>query len=155
MDSPAPPARCDFEDARQRMVDSQVRPNKVTDPRVIFAMRRIPRELFLPPELRHLAYADEDVPLGKGRALIEPMVIARLVQMAAPMAGERALAVAAGPGYGAALLAACGANVTALEGDPDLIALARTALPEVAPGVNLVSGPLTEGWPDGPPTTSF
>ena len=83
---------------------------------------------------------------------MEPMVIARLVQMAAPMAGERALVVAAGTGYGAALLAACGANVTALEEDPDLIALARTALPEAgARSVNLVSGPLTEGWPDGAP----
>ena len=104
-----------FAEARNRMVDSQVRPNKVTDPRIIAAMRRLPRERFLPPHLAALAYADEDVPLGEGRVLIEPTVIARLVQLTAVAAGERALVVAAGTGYGAALLAACGARVTALE----------------------------------------
>jgi len=56
-----------FAEARNRMVDSQVRPNKVTDPRIIAAMRRLPRERFLPPRLASLAYADEDVPLGEGR----------------------------------------------------------------------------------------
>ena len=104
-----------FAEARNRMVDSQVRPNKVTDPRIIAAMRQLPRERFLPPHLAPLAYADEDVPLGEGRVLIEPTVIARLVQLTAVAAGERALVVAAGTGYGAALLAACGARVTALE----------------------------------------
>ena len=72
-----------FADARSRMVDSQVRPNKVTDPRIIAAMRQLPRERFLPAGLATLAYADEDVPLGGGRVLMEPMVIARLVQLAA------------------------------------------------------------------------
>ena len=104
-----------FAEARNNMVDSQVRPNKVTDPRIVAAMRQLPRERFLPPALAALAYADEDVPLGEGRVLIEPMVIARLVQLTAIAAGERALVVAAGTGYGAAVLAACGARVTALE----------------------------------------
>src|SRR6476619_4897977 len=104
-----------FADARNHMVDRQIRPTKVTDPRIIAAMRRLPRERFLPPRLASLAYADEDVPLGEGRVLIEPAVIARLVQLAAIATGERALVVAAGTGYGAALLAACGARVTALE----------------------------------------
>ncbi len=71
----------DFAEARNRMVDSQIRPNKVTDPRIVAAMRRIPRERFLPPRLVAMAYVDEDVPLGGGRYLIEPMVIARLVQL--------------------------------------------------------------------------
>ena len=56
----------DFAEARSRMVDSQVRPNKVTDPRIIAAMRRLPRERFLPPDRAVLAYTDEDVPLGEG-----------------------------------------------------------------------------------------
>ena len=88
----------DFAEARNRMVNSQIRPNKVTDPRIIAAMRRLPRELFLPSQLASRAYVDEDVPLGGGRYLIEPMVIARLVQLAAARAGERALVVAAGAG---------------------------------------------------------
>ena len=123
----------------------------MTDPRITGAMRRLPRERFLPAGLAALAYADEDVPLGNGRVLMQPMAIARLVQLAAPMPGERALVVAAGVGYGAALLAACGPRVTALEEDPALLALARHALTEVAPDVSVVSGPLSAGWPAGAP----
>lgn len=141
----------DFAEARNRMVDSQVRPNKVTDPRIIAAMRRIPRERFLPHRLAAMAYVDEDVPLGGGRYLMEPMVIARLLQLTAIVAGERALVVGAGPGYGAALLAACGGRVTALEEDTSLLALSRDVLAELAPSVSVVSGPLGAGWPSAAP----
>jgi len=140
-----------FSEARSNMVDSQVRPNKVTDPRIIAAMRRLPRERFLPQGLASLAYADADVPLGRGRVLLEPMVIARLVQLMAIVEGERVLVVASGPGYGSALLASCGARVTALEDDPALLALARLGLADFAPGVSLVSGPLSVGWAAGAP----
>lgn len=136
---------------RDNMVDSQVRPNRVTDPRLLAGMRRLPRERFLPPAMRHLAYLDTEVRLPRGRALLEPMVIARLIQLLAPAAGERALVIGAGTGYAAALLAACGAAVTALEEDADLLGLARAVLPEVAPVVRLVSGPLAAGWPADAP----
>lgn len=139
-----------FEIARNLMVDGQVRPNKVNDPRIIEAMRTLPREHFVPLHLAPLAYSDADVPLGNGRALVEPMVIARLVQLAAVRGGERVLVVGAGSGYGAALLAACGAKVTALEEDPALLTLARGALVGVR-GVTLVSGPLAQGWMSGAP----
>ncbi len=141
----------DFSNARNMMVDGQVRPNKVTDPRILDAMRKLPRERFLPAHLASLAYADEDVALPGGRALMEPMVIARLVQMLAVRPGERVLVVGAGVGYGAALLEACGAQVTALEQDEALSAIARTILPEVAPGVAMVVGKLPEGWKIGAP----
>jgi protein-L-isoaspartate(D-aspartate) O-methyltransferase len=140
-----------FARARTHMVDSQVRPNRVSDARILDAMRRLPRERFLPPHLAALAYVDDDVPLGNGRVLVEPMVIAKLVQLAAPIEGERALVVAAGPGYGAALLSACGARVTALEEDPALLALAHSALTAVAPDIAIVLGPLGAGWPTGAP----
>lgn len=144
-------AAFDFADARTRMVDSQLRPNKVSDPRILAAMRALPREQFLPPALAPLAYSDDDIPLGGGRFMMEPMVLARLVQLAAPEAGARALVVAAGTGYGAAVLAACGARVTALESDPALRAIAARALMAEAPGVELVAGPLAAGWPAGAP----
>ena len=140
-----------FAEARNNMVDSQVRPNKVTDPRIVAAMRQLPRERFVPAAQLSLAYADEDVPLGEGRVLLEPMVIARLLQLTAIRAGERALVVAAGTGYGTAVLAACGARVTALEESASLIAIARGVLAEWAPSVSLVSGPLAAGWPSGAP----
>lgn len=141
----------DFAEARNRMVDGQVRPNRISDPRILAAMRDIPREQFLPPALRPVAYIDEDIQLGGGRVLMEPLVIARLVQLLAPVEGERALVVAAGVGYGSALVAACGIRVIALEEDPRLRALAEAALDAIAPSVRLVSGPLATGWPGGAP----
>jgi protein-L-isoaspartate(D-aspartate) O-methyltransferase len=141
----------DFEEARRRMVDGQIRPNKVSDPRILDAMRHLPRERFLPDALATMAYIDEDVPLPGGRVLMEPMVIARLVQLVRAEAGERVLVVGAGTGYGSAILAACGAQVTALEEDAALHAIARAALAATSHGVTLVSGKLAAGWGDGAP----
>ena len=141
----------DFSAARSNMVDGQVRPNRVTDPRVIDAMRSLPREQFVPPAQAALAYMDGDVPLGGGRVLMEPMVLARLVQLARIRPGERTLVVAAGTGYGAAVMALCGAQITALEENEALLAIALRALPRHAPGVRLVHGPLAPGMPADPP----
>jgi len=141
----------DSSEARNRMVDAQIRPNRVADPRLLTAMRKIPRERFLPPHLAPLAYIDEDLDLGNGRVLMEPLVIARLVQLAAVRPREQTLVVGAGTGYGAALLAASGAVVTALEEDARLVDIARPALRAFAPSVTLVAGPLVDGWAAGAP----
>lgn len=144
-------SQTDFAAARNNMVDSQIRPNRVTDPRVLDAMRTLPREQFLPAHLAALAYLDEDLAIGDGRYLVEPLVTARLVQMARVRTGERVLVVAAGTGYGAAVMAACQAHVTALEEDDKLMAIALSILPRTAPGVRLVNGRLAAGLPgDGP-----
>ncbi len=135
----APP---DYTAARNIMVDGQVRPNKVNDPRVIQAMRRLPRERFVPPGLAGMAYSDADLPLGHRRVLLAPMVIARLVQTARIRPGERVLVAACSTGYGAALAAACGAEVTALEEDATFFAIARPLLAELAPTITVVHGPL-------------
>ena len=118
----------DFARARRFMRDGQLTPNGVTDPLLLRAMEEIPRERFLPAAMRHRAYADEAVPLAEGRVLLAPMVLARLLQMALPQPGERALVLAAGTGYGAAVLARMGLNVLAIEEDAALAAEARTAL---------------------------
>ncbi len=140
-----------FTEARECMVNGQIRPNKVSDPRILSAMRRIPRERFLPGSVRALAYTDEDIPLGNGRYMMEPMVLARLLQAALLQENERVLIVGAGAGYGAAIVAACGCRVTALEQDASLIALAQTVLPAVASNVSLMAGPLAAGWPPNAP----
>jgi protein-L-isoaspartate(D-aspartate) O-methyltransferase len=142
--------------ARDRMVDGQIRPNKVTDRRILDAMRRLPRERFLPPDVAEgaalpLVYADADLPLGEGRVLMQPLVIARLLQLALPRAGERALVVGCGTGYGAAVLAACGPHVTALEENAVLAQTARRMLAETAPEVEVVAGSLAAGWQAGAP----
>src|SRR5260370_35699182 len=92
-----------FEVARSHMIESQLRPNKVTDDRVFNAFASIRRELFVPEHLRPVAYIDEDLPLGGGRYLMEPMVAARLLQEAAIARTAAALIVGAGTGYEAAL----------------------------------------------------
>jgi protein-L-isoaspartate(D-aspartate) O-methyltransferase len=140
-----------FAHARNCMVDSQIRPNRVFDSRLLSAMRTLPRERFVPEALAALAYADHDIPLGNGRFLIEPMVFARLLQAATLRDNEKVLVIGACTGYGAAVLAACGCRVTALEEDPALLAIAGSVLPRLAPSVNLVSGPLAEGWPSHGP----
>jgi protein-L-isoaspartate(D-aspartate) O-methyltransferase len=137
----------DFARARLNMVEGQVRPNKVTDPRILAAMLDLPRELFLPPERRALAYLDEDIPLGGGRALIEPMVLARLVQAAGIAETSRVLVIAAGAGYGAALVGRLAAAVVALEAPGEPVERLRAALAAVgAANVRAVGGPVTEGW---------
>jgi protein-L-isoaspartate(D-aspartate) O-methyltransferase len=149
--TPTSPHNAFLTDARNRMVDSQIRPNKVSDTRILDAMRRLPRERFLPASQVALAYADQTVPLAGGRVLLQPMVLARLVQIATPSPGEVVLIVGAGAGYSAALFAAMGCTVTALENSAALLDLARPALAAVAPTVTLVSGPLPSGWQAGAP----
>ncbi|CAN0396868.1 unnamed protein product, partial [Phaeothamnion confervicola] len=142
----------DYAAARHNMVESQLRTNKVIDERLVEAMARVPRETFLPDALRPIAYVDEDIPLGGDRYLIEPMVFARLAQFAQISSGERVLLVGAGCGYGAAVLAAAGATVFALECDSRFAAAAKIALSRIAAsGAIVVEGPLESGWPSGAP----
>src|ERR1700704_2578386 len=116
------------ETARAKMIESQLRPNRVTDERVIEAFSRLRRELFVPGHLRGVAYVDEDLPLGRGRYLMEPMVAARLLQALMPDRKESALVLGAGVGYEAALLALLTRSVIALEDDEELARLGRAAL---------------------------
>ncbi len=132
--------------ARENMVDSQVRPNLVHDSRVIEAMRALPREAFAPSGA--FAYADTDLDLGQGRYLLSPLVTARLAQLVMATNPAHVLVVGAGSGYTAALLAACGAQVVALEEDTRLD---TGALARLAPKVEAVTGKLAAGWPASGP----
>ena len=133
--------------ARRAMVDSQLRPEGVVDAAVVNAMAKLPRENFVPANARALAYGDRPVPVGNGRALAAPAVIGRLLSELEPRHGERALVVGAGSGYGAAVLDALGADVTAVESDPNLVSMAKVA----APGIPVVEGDLAAGYPDAAP----
>jgi protein-L-isoaspartate(D-aspartate) O-methyltransferase len=137
MDSVAGQQGTDLAAARALMVDGQLRPNAVTDRRLLDAMRSLPRERFVPPAMAGLAYIEDNLRLPGGRVLLRPMSFARLVQLSAPRAGERVAVIASGTGYGAAVLAAMGAEVTAVEDAAELLAVARPALAEFAPRVRL------------------
>ena len=141
------PAAIDYHSARLKMVDSQIRPNKVSDPAIIAAMLAVPRERFVPAALRGIAYVDRDVPLGGGRYLMEPMVLGRLLQMAAIGRNDAVLDVGCGPGYASAVMAQLARDVVALEEDA---ALARQAAGLVAElglrNIASVEGRLASGW---------
>jgi protein-L-isoaspartate(D-aspartate) O-methyltransferase len=138
----------DFAQARQTMVDCQVRPADVTDLRVIAALGDVARERFVPAASRAVAYLDRDVPLAGGRALIKPMVFAKLLQAAGIAATDRVLDVGCGSGYSSAVLAELAASVVALEEDAAIGA--SDALAGV-PNVTVAKGPLPAGWPQGAP----
>ena len=135
-----------YEAARVNMVESQLRPNKVTDERVIAAFMRIRRELFVPERLRGVAYVDDDLPLGGGRYMMKPMVAARLLQAAMVEAKDTVLVVGAGVGYEAAVLALLVRSVVALEENPELARIGRSALVDhrIA-SVSYVEAPLPLG----------
>ena len=135
----------DFTAARLAMVESQLRPQGVTDPAVLTAMGRVERERFLPAATRPLAYVDRAVAIGDGRLIAAPSVLGQLLTQMMPGKGQRALVVGAGTGYAAAVLTDIGLRVTALEVSDDLAAAAREQ------GVETVVGPLAGGWKkDGP-----
>lgn len=136
----------DYTAARLNMVESQVRPNRVTDLRLISAMMEMPRERFVPETQRGVAYVDEDLPIGGGRFLMEPMVLARLVQSARVRSDETVLNVGAATGYDAAILGRLAERVVALESDTALVRRATDALGALGiDNVTLVSGALAEG----------
>ena len=142
----------DFETCRRNMVDNQLRPNKVTDARVIAAMGAVPREKFVGDSLRGVSYVDEDIPLGDGRVLMEPMVLARLLQAAEIGRDDVVLDIGCGTGYTAAVCAKIAATVVALESDPRLAADAGRILSELEiDNVVAVEGPLAAGYPEQAP----
>lgn len=142
----------DYAIQRTNMVESQVRPSDVTDRRIIRAMQALPRERFAPPAVRALAYMDGTVPLGGGRALLAPRVLAKLVQAAGVEPDAVVLDIGAATGYAAAVLASFAGRVIALESDQMLAREAQAALSEAGvANVTVVEGDLAQGWPsEGP-----
>src|SRR4051794_26299957 len=129
----------DLAAARLAMVENQLRPQGVTDRAVLDAMGSVQRERYVPDDVRPLAYGDRAVPLGGGRFLAAPGVLGQLLTQMMPLPGQRALVVGAGTGYSAAVLAAIGLDVVAVECSPKLAADAHSA------GIHVVEAPLEAG----------
>lgn len=147
---PAPAEANRFEAMRHAMVASQLRTNAVNDPRVVEAMAKVPREAFLPPEHRAIAYRDTLLPLVGGRRHNSPLATGRLITEAQVQTNDHVLLVGAAGGYAAAVLALLAKSVVALEEEDALVAVARAGLAGEAK-VELVQGPLNAGWPAGAP----
>lgn len=141
-----------YESARLNMVEGQIRPNKVTDPAVIAAFLDVPREIFVPGALRGAAYVDEDLPLGGGRYLVEPMVLARLLQFVGVAPSERVLEIGAASGYATSLLSRLAREVVAVEADAALARAARESLAKLGiANARVVEGALDAGCPASAP----
>ncbi|RMF11844.1 MAG: protein-L-isoaspartate O-methyltransferase [Alphaproteobacteria bacterium] len=138
--------------ARDHMIDGQLKPNHVTDPRVLAALRAVPRELFVPKALRGVAYVDEDIEVAPGRFLMEPMVFARLLQETRIKDSDLVLDIGCATGYSSAVLSELAAALVAVEEVPELVERAKSLLAERECGnVAVVEGPLNRGAPDHEP----
>ncbi|MBL8676910.1 MAG: hypothetical protein JNJ47_05770 [Alphaproteobacteria bacterium] len=107
----------------------------------------MPKEAFVPRQLSHIAYIDENFPLSAHRVLLRPATLARLLQALSPSREEKILYIACGPGYGPALLNHMGARVVALESETSLFQEAKHIIQELnLSSIEIVLGPLEEGW---------
>ncbi len=133
--------------ARLNMVEGQLKPNKIVTEAILEAMGEVPREAFVPKSMRGIAYVDEDIAIGNGRYLTEPMVLGRLVESLQIDSGDIVLSIGCGTGYSAAVLARLSNTVVAIEEDSDLAQQATETLAHL--GVDnavVIEAPLTGGY---------
>jgi protein-L-isoaspartate(D-aspartate) O-methyltransferase len=142
----------DYVAARHAMVESQIRTNRVVDPAIVAALGEIPREIFVPTQLRAVAYVDEAVPLGHGRYLMEPLALASLLQAAEIRPTDVVLDVGCSAGYSSAVLARLAATVVAVEEVPDFAREANRLLTELSVlNAALMESRLLDGCPKQAP----
>jgi protein-L-isoaspartate(D-aspartate) O-methyltransferase len=137
-----------YQQVRRAMVDGQIRVNDVTEPRLVQAFLDVPREAYVPADRKAVAYLDVDLPVGQGRALMKPMVLARLLNAVGIAPDSMVLDVGAATGYSTAILNRIAGAVVALEEDTTLAAALSANLAANGEGVaEIVTGPLVAGAP--------
>jgi protein-L-isoaspartate(D-aspartate) O-methyltransferase len=142
----------DYAQARHNMVENQLRPNRVEDPRVLRAMGELPRELFVPKSLQGVAYSDEDIDLGNGRHLIEPLALGKLLQAAEVRPDDVALVLGCDTGYCTAVVSRLAATVFLLVAEDESTATLDSRLSTLGCDNAVVqAGVLREGLPSQAP----
>jgi protein-L-isoaspartate(D-aspartate) O-methyltransferase len=143
--------RADRNPAREAMVAQQLRARGIRDERILDAMGKLPRELFVPGWRRELAYEDGALPIAAGQTISQPYVVARMTELLAPRVGDRILEIGTGSGYQAAVLALLGAKVVSYERHPELAETARRLLGQLglAENVEVRLGDGSAGDPGG------
>ncbi len=137
----------DFEAARTKMVDNQVRTTDVTSHSVLRAFYTVPREAFVPEKAKSLAYIDADIEIGAGRFLMEASPLAKLLQLGTITKEDVVLEVGTGSGYATAVLSMIAGSVVSVESDETLAASATETLAKLGyDNVAVVSGPLEAGY---------
>lgn len=136
-----------YREARERMAREQLQGRGIADARVLDAMRRVPRHLFVPLELAERAYEDRALPIGNGQTISQPYMVARIAEELQLRGHERVLDVGTGSGYQAAVLAELAAQVTSIERHSDLAANARQTLANAGyANVTVVVGDGSQGY---------
>ncbi len=142
----------DFAGLRARMVERQLRGRGIEDERVLEAMGAVPREVFVPPRMRHRAYADSALPIGSEQTISQPWIVAAICQAMELTGTERVLEIGTGSGYSTAVLARLAAMVVSVERHESLTRAAREALAAVgAADVELLVGDGSRGVPERAP----
>lgn len=137
----------DFTLMRENMVKGQIIPQGVVNPIVLDAFLKIPKERFVPRQLARVAYMDSNYSFRKGRVLLRPATLARLIEALNPKPTDKILYLACATGYGPAILGQIGAHVIALDSDDNFTQEAEQIKQELnLPSVEVVLGPLSEGW---------
>jgi protein-L-isoaspartate(D-aspartate) O-methyltransferase len=145
-------SKVDASTARAEMVERQLRRRGISDERVLDAMARVPRELFVPERLRGYAYDDGALPIGYRQTISQPFVVATICSLLGLTGDERVLDVGTGSGYQAAVLAELAREVVTIERIPELAEEARTSLLEAGYGnVEVLVGDGSLGVPDRAP----
>lgn len=137
--------------ARERMVRTQLEARDIDDPRVLAAMRSVPRHEFVPPELESAAYEDGALPIGHDVTISQPYIVALMTQLARVGPGDRVLDVGTGSGYQAAVLAAMGAEVYGLEIIEPLATATAERLARLGLPATIRAGDGWAGWPEHAP----
>lgn len=142
-----------YRDERLRMVERQIAARGIKDPRVLDAMRAIPRHIFVPPSHRSAAYGDHPLPIGEGQTISQPYIVALMTSLLDLRGDETVLEIGTGSGYQAAILAETAARVCTVEVIPELSAGARALLEERLGYRNILFkvGRGQEGWPEHAP----
>ena len=142
----------DFGQARAHMVEHQIAARGIKDPRLLEAMRTVPREEFVPEHLRSAAYDDTPLPIEAEQTISQPYIVAVMIEAAGVKAGDRVLEIGAGSGYAAAVLGELAGKVFAIERHAELAALASERMERLGYGkVVIIEGDGTEGLPEEAP----
>jgi protein-L-isoaspartate(D-aspartate) O-methyltransferase len=142
----------DLSRARNRMVDVQIAQRGVRDPRVLNAMRRVPRETFVESGFEEFAYEDGPLPIGEGQTISQPYIVALMIEAAEVKPGDRVLEVGAGSGYAAAVTSRIAGRVHAIERHPALAEAAGRRFEKLGyDNIELRIGDGTRGWPEAAP----
>jgi protein-L-isoaspartate(D-aspartate) O-methyltransferase len=142
----------DFSEMRRRMVRTQLSSRGIRNPAVLEAMAEVPREQFVFPQLRELAYRDAPLPIGEDQTISQPYMVALMAEALEPEPTDRVLEVGTGSGYGAAVLSCIAREVYTIERNETLAKTARQHLEELGyTNVYVAAGDGTLGWPEHAP----